>query len=142
MNPEQVTFPVIGRVENGIREPGPLEEFSGVTSVIEVFAEYAEGLYRIEEHEYVDILFHFHSARGYDLVTKTYNGEIKGVFASRSPRRPAGIGVTTVRLEKREGNRLWVKGLDAIDGTPVLDIKPAVNYFTEEEKRIIQPKRR
>ena len=142
MNSELITFPVIGRVENGIKEPGPLEEFSGIPSVIVVIPEYAEGLYRIEEHVYVDILFHFHRAREYDLVTKTYNGEIKGVFASRSPRRPAGIGVTTVRLEKRDGNRLWVRGLDAIDGTPVLDIKPAVNYFTEEEKRIIQPKRR
>ncbi len=137
---EEMKVQIIGRVENRVKEPEGPEAFSGITSVIRVLPEYAEGLYRIEENEYLDILFYFHRSQGYQLRTKVYSGETKGVFASRSPHRPTGIGVTTVKLEKRDGNSLLVKGLDAIDGTPVLDIKPAVNYFSAEEKEIIRGK--
>jgi len=134
---KEVQFRVIGKVESPVKEPVGLETFSGVTAVITIFPEFGEGLSHIEENEYLEILFYFHRAVGYDLLTEVYSGEKKGVFASRSPYRPSGIGVTTVRLEKRIGNRLMVKGLDAIDGTPVLDIKPAVNYFSEEEREVI-----
>jgi len=136
---EEIKVRIIGRVENPVKEPAGTEVFSGITSVITVFPEFVEGLYRIEEQEFMEILFYFHQSEGYDLRTKVYSGETKGVFASRSPHRPSGIGVTTVRLEKRIGNKLMVKGLDAIDGTPVLDIKPA-HYFSAEEKEIIRGK--
>ena len=135
---EEISVRVIGRVENRVKEPEGPEVFSGIISVITVFPEYVEGLYRIEEEEFLDILFYFHRAEGYELRTQVYSGETKGVFASRSPHRPSAIGVATVRLEKRMGNRLLVRGLDAIDGTPVLDIKPSVNYFTEEEREVIE----
>ncbi len=135
--PEEIAVRVIGKVENRVKEPLGQEAFSGEISVITVYPEYAAGLYRIEENEYLDILFHFHLAGGFSLHTKVFSGEEKGVFASRSPHRPSGIGLTTVRLEKRVGNRLLVRGLDAVDGTPVLDIKPSVSHFTDEEKAII-----
>ncbi len=134
----RIRIRVIGVVENRVKKPLGQEAFSGEVSVITVFPEFSEGLYRIEEHRYLDILFHFHLEKGYSLRDHHFSGEEVGVFASRSPRRPTGIGVTTVRLEKRMGNRLLVRGLDAVDGTPVLDIKPSVNIFNEEEKRIIK----
>jgi tRNA (Thr-GGU) A37 N-methylase len=64
------------------------------------------------------------------------NGEFTGVFASCSPRRPGAIGVTTVRLLRRDGNELRVRGLDALDGTPVLDLKPYAPVFDERETKI------
>lgn len=93
-------------------------------STIEVHDAYADGLYDIESNEYLQILFHFHRSSEYRLQSRWYFGDTKGVFSSRSPKRPGAIGLTTVKLLKREDNRLTVHGLDALDGTPVLDIKP------------------
>jgi len=129
---------IIGIVESPVKEPLGPDAFDGVRSVIRIYPEYEEGLYRIEEQKYIEVLFYFHHSKGYKLVTKTWSGEIRGVFASRSPHRPTMIGATMVYLEKREGNRLFVRGLDAIDGTPVLDIKPADRYFSDEGKKIIE----
>ena len=129
---------IIGIVESPVKEPLGPDAFDGVQSVIRIYPEYEEGLYRIEEQNYIEVLFYFHQSKGYKLVTKTWSGEVRGVFASRSPHRPTMIGATMVYLEKREGNRLFVRGLDAIDGTPVLDIKPADRYFSDEERKIIE----
>ncbi|UCG27727.1 MAG: SAM-dependent methyltransferase, partial [Bacteroidales bacterium] len=66
------------------------------------------------------------------------NGEIKGIFASRNPNRPSGIGITTVRLIEIMGNKIHVKGLDALNGSPVLDIKPYNAFFTADELDVIR----
>ena len=100
-------------------------------SIIEVKEEFLDGLYGIEEHDYLQILFYFHKSEGYNLISKRRIGGEKGLFVSRSPRRPSGIGITTVELLKREGNKLHVYGLDAIDGTPVVDIKPYASFMDE-----------
>ncbi|MHA1731113.1 MAG: TrmO family methyltransferase domain-containing protein [Promethearchaeota archaeon] len=68
----------------------------------------------------------------------TYGGEVKGVFASRSPRRPSSLGLATVKLLSRDGRRLVVTGLDAVDGTPVLDVKPHVPVLDGKEVERIQ----
>lgn len=133
------TIRIIGVVECPVKEPLGPEAFDGIQSVIRVFPEFEEGLYRIEAQKYIEVLFYFHKSEGYKLITKTWSGEVRGVFASRSPHRPTMIGATMAYLDKREGNRLFVHGLDAIDGTPVLDIKPADRYFTKDEKKIIKP---
>jgi tRNA-Thr(GGU) m(6)t(6)A37 methyltransferase TsaA len=73
-------------------------------------------------------VFYFHHAQGFDLLQHPRRDTARprrGVFALRSPRRPNPIGVTVVDLLSVEGNVLRVRGLDAIDGTPVLDLKPA-----------------
>jgi formylmethanofuran dehydrogenase subunit E len=93
-------------------------------STIVIDPEFAEGLYDIESNRYLQILFHFHQSTDYKLQSRWYFGDRKGVFSSRSPKRPGAIGLTTVELIRREGAELIVKGLDALDGTPVLDIKP------------------
>ncbi|NOY37881.1 MAG: SAM-dependent methyltransferase [Chlorobi bacterium] len=129
---------VIGEVESPVKEPLGPEAFDGVRSVIRIFPEFEEGLFRIEEKKYIEVIFFFHKSKGYRLRLTTYSGELKGVFASRSPHRPTMIGATMVYLEKRDGCLLYVKGLDAIDGTPVLDIKPSDRCFSSTEKDIIQ----
>lgn len=121
----------IGIVQSHFQQPADPMEMRKHESVIVIKPEYEEGLYRIEENEYVQVIFAFHRAKGYQLKERRRGGEVKGVFASRSPARPNPIGVTTVKLLTRKGNRLRVMGLDAIDGTPVLDLKPYTPVMDE-----------
>lgn len=97
------------------------------TAVIEIKEEYKEGLKDLEKHSHIIVQFYFHESKGYDLLTLTpWSEEKKGVFSTRSPRRPNPIGITIVKLKKIEGCRLEIEGIDMLDKTPVLDIKPYV----------------
>jgi tRNA-Thr(GGU) m(6)t(6)A37 methyltransferase TsaA len=92
---------------------------------IEVFEEYAQGLKDIDGFSHLILLYWLHSAKAYSLLVKTpWNPELHGLFATRSPNRPNPIGFSVVELIEINGNRLKVKGLDALEGTPLLDIKP------------------
>ncbi|NLY75814.1 MAG: tRNA (N6-threonylcarbamoyladenosine(37)-N6)-methyltransferase TrmO [Firmicutes bacterium] len=135
-------FAAIGFVKSGITAPADPGIMRVQECWIEVKPEYGEGLYRIETNEYLTVIFHFHRADSHQLIGPRYDGEVSGVFASRSPRRPAALGVTTVKLLERDGNRLRVKGLDAIDGTPVLDIKPYAPALDEAERERVDKKKR
>ena len=100
---------------------------SDVISRIEVFKEFEEGLQDIEGFSHIMVIYWFHKSQGYHLLVKTPWDDIPhGLFATRSPHRPCPLGLTVVELVAREGNVLEVKGLDAIDGTPLLDIKPYI----------------
>ena len=86
-----------------------------------------EGLKGLEEGQKIMVVYHLHRAQDYDLLQHPRGDKScprRGVFALRSPRRPNPIGITVVDLVAVEGNVLRVKGLDAINGTPVLDLKP------------------
>jgi formylmethanofuran dehydrogenase subunit E len=122
----------IGRINSSYKQPADPFEMRKQKSTIVIHEEYEEGLYRIEENKYLQVIFNFHLSDGYRLKGPTYHGEVKGVFACCSPRRPGAIGLTTVELLVREGRKLIVKGLDAVDGTPVLDIKPYVPPMDDE----------
>ncbi|MGM0375629.1 MAG: tRNA (N6-threonylcarbamoyladenosine(37)-N6)-methyltransferase TrmO [Bacteroidota bacterium] len=115
----------VGAVRNELKDPQFVKEQGKIVSRIEVFNEFADGLLKLDQQSYIDVVFQFDRSEDYELVTRIFSGETRGVFASRSPRRPNSLGVTTVKLLSREGNTLRVSGLDALDGTPVLDIKPA-----------------
>ena len=96
---------------------------------IEVYPEYEEGLKDIDQCTHLFILFWLHLGdRNRLLATPPHSKEEHGVFATRSPNRPNPIAIDIVRLLKVEGNRLTVKGMDALDGSVLLDIKP---YFTD-----------
>ncbi|MBN2327731.1 MAG: tRNA (N6-threonylcarbamoyladenosine(37)-N6)-methyltransferase TrmO [Candidatus Omnitrophica bacterium] len=98
-----------------------------VSAQIEIFEEFSEGLEGIEDFECIYVLFVFDRSHGWSAnVTPPGAPKSRGVFATRSPRRPCPIGLTPVRLEKREGRFLHIKGIDAFDQTPVLDIKPYI----------------
>lgn len=129
---EKIEFTPIGYVENDYFEPEYKEEVYQKVSKIILREDLVDGLYRIEELEKLYILFYFSKSEGYKLIhRRRYDGEMSGIFASRSPFRPNGIGLTIVELLKVEGNVLHVKGLDAINGTPVLDIKPYIKELEE-----------
>jgi len=121
----------IGEVRSKYKEPVGPDEMKKTKSIIEVEAEYVDGLDQIEDYEYLQILFYFHKSEGYDLISIRRKGPERGLFTSRSPRRPTPIGITTVELLKRDGNKLHVYGLDAIDGTPVIDIKPYASFMDQ-----------
>lgn len=119
----------IGEVENNFTEPAGPEEMLQYESTIIINDDYTEGLYKIEDNNYLQILFYLDEAEGFSLKGPRRQGQVRGLFASRSPHRPSPIGVTLVELLERRGNRLRVKGLDAINGTPVIDIKPYASIF-------------
>ena len=92
---------------------------------VELRAQYAKGLKGLKKYRYVYLLFSFHKRQGLSLTaTPPGQAEERGVFASRSPHRPSGIGLTIVRLYKVKGRTLEIGRLDMLDKTPLLDIKP------------------
>lgn len=133
-NHEAIKMIPIGHVENDYLEPVYNEEVYKKVSKIVVKEELKDGLYRIEDFEKLYILFYFSESKGYKLIQhRRYDDKESGVFANRSPSRPNSIGLTLVELVKVEGNILHVKGLDAINETPVLDIKPYIKDIKEKD---------
>ncbi|NSW82208.1 MAG: tRNA (N6-threonylcarbamoyladenosine(37)-N6)-methyltransferase TrmO [Syntrophothermus sp.] len=110
------------------REEAPKSGYESVDEcVIEVCEEFLPALEGVEEFDRLVVLYWLHQARRETLrVYPRGQSELKGVFASRSPDRPNPIGLSVVRLIEKERNKLRVVGLDALDGTPLLDIKPAL----------------
>jgi tRNA-Thr(GGU) m(6)t(6)A37 methyltransferase TsaA len=121
-------FRAIGRVQNGFNEPAAPDTIRAAESQIFLDPTLVEGLAGLEAGQKIMVVFYFHRAQGYELHQHP-RGDVtrprRGVFALRSPRRPNPIGVTVVDLVAVEDNALHVCGLDAINGTPVLDLKPA-----------------
>jgi tRNA-Thr(GGU) m(6)t(6)A37 methyltransferase TsaA len=96
----------------------------------EIFPEFAEGLRDLDGFSHVYLIYHFHKAESARLMVKPFLQDIeRGVFATRSPCRPNAIGLSVVELVRREGNVLHLDGLDILDGTPLLDIKPYTSRF-------------
>jgi tRNA-Thr(GGU) m(6)t(6)A37 methyltransferase TsaA len=104
--------------------------------VIQIMPEFEPGLQDVEGFSHLFILWVFDRAEGFDLVARPpIDNQPHGVFATRSPRRPNPIGLTVVELLRREGGALHVRGLDMLDGTPVLDIKPYLSSVSEDALR-------
>jgi len=96
-------------------------------SQIEVSREFEKGLKDIEGFSHIIIIYWFHESQGHHMLVRTpWDNILHGLFTTRSPHRPCPLGLTVVELVAREKSLLKVKGLDAIDGTPLLDIKPYV----------------
>ncbi|HOG47364.1 MAG TPA: tRNA (N6-threonylcarbamoyladenosine(37)-N6)-methyltransferase TrmO [Anaerolineae bacterium] len=125
---EGIVYRPIGRVENAFREPAPPQTFAGSSSRIVVDPALAAGLEGLEPGSQVMVIFHCHRSQGYELRQHPRadpERPKRGVFALHSPRRPNPIGISTVELVAVAGNVLTVRDLDALDGSPVLDLKPA-----------------
>ena len=123
-----IVLRAIGRVENSFDEPAPSPEIGAVESRIVIDPSLTEGLKGLNPGQRIMVVFCFHRSQGFDLLQHPRGNRSRpqrGVFALRSPRRPNPIGVTIVDLVAVDGNVLRVRGLDAINGTPVLDLKLA-----------------
>ena len=122
-----VTYKAVGFVENEFDEAVASDLIRATESRIILDPVHVDGLSGLEAGQQIMVIFYFHRSQGYDLLQHPRGDASRpprGVFALRSPRRPNPIGVTMVDLVAIEDNVLWVKGLDAINGTPVLDLKP------------------
>lgn len=109
--------------------PGAKHDAEGI---LQLLPQFEEGLNDIEGFSHLYVLWEFDRSEGYDLVGKPpIDDRPHGVFATRSPRRPNPIGLTVVQLLRREGSQLQVRGLDMLDGTPILDIKPYLSSIPE-----------
>lgn len=113
--------------------PGAKHDAEGA---LELQPEFAPGLADIEGFSHLYVIWAFDRADGYSLTaTPPTDNRPHGVFATRSPRRPNPIGLTVVELLGREGRHLRVRGLDMLDGTPILDIKPYLSNIPAEKLR-------
>lgn len=106
----------------------------GAEGYIEINPELTEGLSDLDGFSHIYAIFYFDRSEGFDLMVKPFLDTVKrGVFACRAPRRPNQIGLSVLRLQKIEGNRVYVADVDMLDGTPLLDIKPYVDQFDDRE---------
>jgi len=104
--------------------------------VLELFPQFEAGLTDIEGFSHLYVLWVFDQASGYELLgTPPTDIRPHGVFATRSPRRPNPIGLTVVTLLRRDKCNLNVRGIDMLEGTPILDIKPYLSSVPAEELR-------
>lgn len=134
----------VGIVRSPFKEPADLPPpafapprfLASLKGEIHIAPRFEAGLEGLERFSHLIVLFHFHRSKGFSLkVTPPGEHRARGVFASRSPHRPNPIGMSVLRLIRRRGRVLEVAGLDLVDGTPVLDIKP---YTTRDRRSRIR----
>ena len=132
------TMKPVGFVRSPFSDPSQVPRGLGAKhedeGALEILPEFEAGLKDIDGFSHLFVLWVFHHNQGFELEgTPPCDTRSHGVFASRSPYRPNPIGLTVVRLLGREGNRLRVRGVDMLDGTPILDIKPYMSGVPDAE---------
>ena len=137
---DEYTMKPIGYIRSSYTDTQQVPKGLGAThtmeGVLEVLPEFEKGLQDVEGFSHLLILWVFHKSKEFELVGKTpTDNKVHGVFSTRSPRRPNRIGLTTVELIRREGPALYLRGIDMLDGTPVLDIKPYTSSVPLEQTR-------
>jgi tRNA-Thr(GGU) m(6)t(6)A37 methyltransferase TsaA len=134
------TFRAIGFVKSPYKETSAIPRGLGAKheaeGVLEILREFEAGLADIEGFSHLYVLWAFDRADGFDLTAHPpSDNRSHGVFATRSPRRPNPIALTVVELLRRAGTSLHVRGVDMLDGTPILDIKPYLSSIAAEKLR-------
>jgi tRNA-Thr(GGU) m(6)t(6)A37 methyltransferase TsaA len=139
---DTITYKPIGVVHSPFSEttgmPIQPSGAKGIKGTVELLPEYSEGLQDLEGFSHIILIYHLHLSTSYSLKVKPFlDDQLRGLFATRAPRRPNPIGLSVVRLTEIEGNILQVEDIDIVDSTPLLDIKPYVPEFdTGEAVRI------
>jgi tRNA-Thr(GGU) m(6)t(6)A37 methyltransferase TsaA len=131
---DEIKYKPIGIIHSPFRDiagmPIQPSGAEGIEGTIELREELIEGLKDLSGFSHIILIYHFHKSQGHALSVKPFlDDNLRGVFATRAPRRPNPIGISIVELLKTEGNLLSIKNVDVIDGTPLLDIKPYVPEF-------------
>jgi len=134
MTNKLLTYRPIGIIhsEHTIAEKTPIQPVyaKGCKGQAEVFPEFALGLQDLEGFSHIYLIYHFHQSPRVKLIVKPFLQDVeRGVFSTRSPCRPNAIGLSIVELLGRKENILYLDGLDILDGTPLLDIKPYTAKF-------------
>ncbi|MAG91560.1 tRNA (N6-threonylcarbamoyladenosine(37)-N6)-methyltransferase TrmO [Candidatus Woesearchaeota archaeon] len=130
---EEINLKPIGFVKNDVKEPR-FGNFADEISEIIVDEKFTEALNGIDDYSHIIIVYWMDKVKEH-VITHRPQGKpevpVVGIFSCRCPQRPNPIAITTVRLIGHEGNKIKVKGLDILDGTPVIDIKP---YWPQYDK--------
>ncbi len=134
----KITYSPIGIMHSPFKEPKgtPIQPNAAkdIEGMVEIFPEYQRGLKDINGFSHIVLIYHFHLSKNYSLEVKPYmDDNLHGLFATRAPARPNPIGLSVVRLIKVEKNKLYIKDIDAVDGTPLLDLKPFVPEFNSQD---------
>ena len=134
MTGDAITYKPIGTIHSHhvTAQQTPIQPIyaKGCGGRVEVLPEFAEGLRDLDGFSHVYLLYHFHQTGSAKLVVKPFLEDVeRGIFATRAPCRPNPIGLSVVELVRREGNVLYCDGVDILDGTPLLDIKPYTAKF-------------
>jgi len=107
----------------------------GVKGSIEVFERFCPGLDDLNGFSHIILLYHFHRSHQFNLhVVPFLDSKPRGLFSTRAPNRPNPIGLSVVQLDKIEDNVLYIRNIDILDGTPLLDIKPYVPEFDAQKE--------
>jgi tRNA-Thr(GGU) m(6)t(6)A37 methyltransferase TsaA len=135
---EEIRYRPIGVIRSPFAEPEgmPIQPAGaqGVAGTVEVYPEYIEGLKDLDGFSHIFLIYHFHLSRRYSLTVEPFlDDSLRGLFATRAPNRPNGIGISVVRLVKVEGGSLHIEDVDVVDSTPLLDIKPYIPEFDIRE---------
>lgn len=133
-----INYKVIGKIKTSFRKPEgtPIQPTADKNSrgKIELFKKYQEGLLDLGGFSHLILLYHCHKAGKYSLKVKPFmENKEHGIFSIRAPSRPNPIGLSIVRLEEIKDNILYIKEVDILDDTPLLDIKPYVSEFDIRE---------
>ncbi len=106
---------------------------SGIRGSIEIFSEFIEGMKDLQDFSHLILLYHFHKVKDYKLVVTPFlDSSDHGIFSTRAPKRPNPIGLSIVKLLEITGNAIQIENVDILNGTPILDIKPYVPEFDEQ----------
>jgi len=133
--PQPIGF-VSSPYQNTAEIPKGLGAKHEAEGVLKILPEFELGLTDIEGFSHLIVIWEFDRSPGFDLLgTPPSDNRPHGVFATRSPRRPNPIGLTIVELLRREGPLLYVRGVDMLDGTPILDIKPYLSSVAPDRLR-------
>jgi len=130
----KIQFKPIGVIRTPFKNPEgmPIQPAgaAGVKGVVEVFGEYRPGLKDLEGFSHIILLYLFHRSQGFSLqIVPFMDSELRGLFATRAPKRPNAIGISVVQLDLIENGVLHIQNADMLDETPLLDIKPYVPEF-------------
>ena len=136
---ESINFEPIGIIHSPYKNPSDVPRPARISSQtrgrIEIFDKYIEGLTDLDGFSHIEVIFHLHLSKNPSLKAyPPFDNKEHGVFATHSPHRPNSIGLTVVKLESIENNLLNISGLDMIDNTPVLDIKPYIPRLNPNEE--------
>ncbi len=134
----KITYSPIGVIHSPFKEPKgtPIQPNAAkdIEGIAEIFPEYQRGLKDINGFSHIVLIYHFHLSKNYSLEVEPYmDDNLHGLFDTRAPARPNPIGLSVVRLIKVEKNKLYVKDIDIVDGTPLLDLKPFVPEFNSQD---------
>jgi tRNA-Thr(GGU) m(6)t(6)A37 methyltransferase TsaA len=138
MDEQQIVFKPIGIINTPFQDPSgmPIQPTAaeGVEGMVVIEPAFQEGLQDLEGFSHLVLVYYFHRAGPHQLlVTPFLDDQVRGVFATRAPRRPNQIGISVVKLLEVKENRLRIQNVDILDGTPLLDIKPYVPDFDHHQ---------